>query len=166
MAGDIFVGKKQAAHRGAIAEHRQKIRRDANRADAFGVAVASEIVVGAEGDGGIFEAGVAVLDVEILRGGKPILGDAEAGRAIPEDDEPAGVFIGKRAQQKRAGDAEDGSVGADADGERQDCGDGEAGIFGEGAECVAEVANQGVHREPELFICWRFIEPSALGKLP
>ena len=63
-----------------------------------------------------------------------------------------GVFIGKRTQQKRAGDAEDGSVGADADGEREDCGDGEAGIFGEGAECVAEVANQGIHRELEPFI--------------
>ena len=152
MAGDIFVGEKQASQRGAIAEQRKKIRGDANCADAFGVAVAGEIVVGAEGNGDIFEAGVAVLDVEILRGGKPILRDAEAGGAIPEDDELGGVFVGKRAQQKRAGDAEDGSVCADADGERQDGGDGEAGIFGECAECVAEVANQGVHREPEPFI--------------
>ena len=87
MAGDIFVGEKQAAHCGTVAEQREKIRGDANRADAFGVAVAGEIIVGAEGDGGVFEAGVVVLDVEILRGGKPILRDAEAGGAIPEDDE-------------------------------------------------------------------------------
>ena len=100
VAGDIFVGKKQATHCGAIAEHREKIRGDANCADAFGIAVAGEIVVRAEGDGGVFEAGVAILDVEILRGGKPILRDAEAGRAIPEDDELAGVFVGKRAQQE------------------------------------------------------------------
>jgi hypothetical protein len=123
VTGDIFVGKKQSAHCGAIAEQREKIRGDANCADAFGIAVAGEIVVGAESDGGVFEAGVAILDVEILRGGKPILSDAEAGGAVPEDDELAGVFVGKRAKQKRAGDAEDGSVGADADGERQDCGD-------------------------------------------
>ena len=163
VAGDIFVGEKQAAHRGAVAEHREKIRGDANCADAFGIAVASEIVVGAEGDGGIFEAGVADLDVEILRGGKPILRDPEAGGAIPEDDELGGVLVGKRAEQKRAGDAEDGSIGADADGERQDCGYREAGIFGQGSERVAEVANQGVHREPGSFICWRFIELSVCG---
>ena len=77
-----------------------------------------------------------------------------------------GVFVGERAQEKGAGDAEDRSVRADADGEGQDCGDGEAGIFREGSEGVAEVANEGVHREPGLFICWRFIEPSALEKLP
>ena len=78
-------------------------------------------------------------------GGKPILSDAETGRAVPEDDELAGVFVGKRAQKKRAGDAEDCSVRADADGEREDCGDRKAGIFGEGSERVAEVANQGIH---------------------
>ena len=63
-----------------------------------GIAVAGEIVVGAEGDGGIFEAGVVVLDVEILCRGKPILRDAEAGRTIPEDDELGCVFVGKRAE--------------------------------------------------------------------
>ena len=40
------------------------------------------------------------------------------------------------------------------------------GFLARAAEGVAEVANEGVHREPGLFICWRFIEPSALEKLP
>jgi hypothetical protein len=91
---------------------------------------------------------MAVLDVEILRGGKPILRDAETRRAVPQDHESARIFIGEGAQQKRAGNAKEGSVRADADGERQNRGDREAGILRECSECVAKVANQAIHREP------------------
>jgi hypothetical protein len=36
---------------------------------------------------------MAVLDVEVLCGGKPVLRYVQAGRAVPEYDEPFSIFI-------------------------------------------------------------------------
>ena len=46
-----------------------------HRADALGLSIACEILVSAVGDGDFLETLMGCLDIEILRRGKPILGD-------------------------------------------------------------------------------------------
>ena len=53
------------------------------------------LAVGADGNRQLFEAAVAVADVEVLRGGKPVLGDAQAGRPVPEDHQPFRIRYGR-----------------------------------------------------------------------
>jgi hypothetical protein len=48
---------------------------------------------------------MAITDIEILRRGKPVLGDVEAGRAVPENHQPFCIFIRKWPQQQSAGHA-------------------------------------------------------------
>ena len=48
------------------------------------------------------------------------------GRALPDVDQPVLVAVDERPQQHAADDAEDGGVGADAERQRQDDGEGEA----------------------------------------
>ena len=50
---------------------------------------------------------MTVLDVEILGGGKPVFGDVQAWRAIPENRQTIGVFIGQGMEQERVGYTED-----------------------------------------------------------
>ena len=89
----------------------------------------------------------AVPDVEVLRGGKPVLGDAETGRRVPEDDLPIGVLVRQRPQQQRVRDAEDRGVGADANRERQDRDDGKSGGGEQRANRVAKVLRERAHAE-------------------
>ena len=122
-AGAILVGGEQAAEGGTDAEHRQQVRRHPDRADAFRLAAAGQVVVAADGERDVGE-GAGAADVEVLRGREPVLGDAQARRSVPEDDEAIGIGVGQRAEEQRAGDAEDRGVGADAERQRQDGGDG------------------------------------------
>ena len=42
----------------------------------------------------LLEPVMAVADVEVLRRGEPVLGDAESRRSVPENDQAIGVAIG------------------------------------------------------------------------
>ncbi len=130
---------------GAGAEHRQQVRRHADRADALGLAVAGQVLVAADRERDLLEPAVARPDVEVLRGREPVLHDAEARRAVPEDDEAVGIRVGQRAQQERAGDAEDRGVRADAQRDREHGGEREPGRLPEGPERVAEVLRERLH---------------------
>lgn len=118
MAGKIFVGREQAAQSGMHAEHRKKIRRDADGADSFGVTLSSQVIVPADCDREVVEAVVARLDIEILGGRKPVLRNTEAWGTIPEDDQAVGIGVGKRAEQQGVCNAEYGGIRSDTDGER------------------------------------------------
>ena len=67
-----------AAERGMRAEHRQQVRRDADRPDPFRLAVAGEIEIGADRNRDLLEARCGAADVEVLRRRKPVLFDPEA----------------------------------------------------------------------------------------
>ena len=137
---DVITRHQQPAHQRLRAQHRQEVRRHANRAHAFRFpAIAGEVQVGANRDRDLLERHAAGLDVEILSGGKPVLGDPQPGRAVPENDEPFVVGVGERAQQQRAGDAENRAVGADADRQGHDGRQCEAGRTAKRAKRVAEV---------------------------
>ena len=64
-----------------------------------------------------------------------------SGIAPVEQHEPIGIPERQRAKQDAAHDAEDGGVGADAEGEREDDGEREAGRAPERAQGVAEVGD-------------------------
>ena len=84
-----------------------------DRADPLRRALAREVEVGADRDRELLEALVTRTDVEVLRGREPVLRDAEAGRAVPENHQALGVRVGQRPQQQGARDGEDGGVRAD-----------------------------------------------------
>ncbi len=76
-----------------------------------------------------------------------------------EPDEAIGVCEGERAEDDGVDDAEDGRVGADAEGESEDGDESEAGIFAEGAEGVAEILGEIVEERRRLrrwsrAVCW------------
>jgi hypothetical protein len=77
--GGILARGEEAAERGTRPEHRQQVRGDAHRADAFRLALAGQVVVAADRDRDLVEPVMPGLDVEILGGREPVFGDAQAG---------------------------------------------------------------------------------------
>jgi hypothetical protein len=57
-----------------------------------------EVVVAPDSDRYLFKTMMPMLDVEILRRGKPILGEVQAGRAIPQDRQSFRVLGGVAAE--------------------------------------------------------------------
>ena len=78
--------------------------------------------------------------VELEAGEGRAVGVAEAGI---EDGEAVGVGVGERAQENGVDEAEDGGVGADADGQGKDGEGGEGGAATQLAEGVAEILGEG-----------------------
>ncbi len=144
--GRILRGNEQPSKRGLRPQHRQQVGRGTDDADPLGVAAAGERVVTADRDRDLVETGVAVLDVEVLCGGKPVLGDVESGGTLPEDHQPIGVLVRQRAKQQRARDAEERGVGADTDGQRQNRGEREARMRHEPANRVPEIVEHRLLR--------------------
>ena len=142
----IIVRREQPPEPGAHAEHRQEVRRDSDRADPFRFTVTGQIPVRANRNRDGLEPAVRADDVEILRRRKPVFGDADARRSVPEDDQSIGVTVRQRAQQERAGDAEDRGVGADADRDRQNRRHREPGRTHQGAERAAKIGDGVPHR--------------------
>ena len=65
---------------------------------------------------------------------------------LPHLHQSAGLLERKRAEQQRIDHAEDGAVGADAERERDDGDQREAGILQQRAQAVAQVLPECVHR--------------------
>jgi hypothetical protein len=105
-------------------------------------AVTRQVLVGAVDDRDVLEAGTRVLDVEILRGREPVLGDAQARRSVPEDDEALRLGVGKGLEQERVGDAEDRGVGAHAERQRDHRGRDERRVLHEPPQRVPDVRGQ------------------------
>lgn len=95
-------------------------------ADPFRIAIACQVLNSANGNSYVCKTALLRPDVKVLRRGKPILDDVEAGRSVPKDHQPLGVLAWKRVQKQRIDNTEDRCVCADADGQRQDRGQGES----------------------------------------
>ena len=65
--------------------------------------------------------------------------------AFPDGDEPVWVFVGQRPQQYGVHDAEQGSVGADAESECQNHNSREDTFLYKHAEAVAEILQKSVN---------------------
>jgi hypothetical protein len=75
MARRIFFGQKQPSILGTRADHGQEIGRNVYCPDALRFAFASQILIAADSNRDLFEAAVAVLDVKVLSGRKPVFLD-------------------------------------------------------------------------------------------
>ena len=71
-----------------------------------------------------------------------------SGRTHPQRDELVRLWVGKRLEKYRIDHAEDGGVGADADGEGEQDGDGESGGFAETAKSELEIGEERFKRAP------------------
>ena len=72
----------------------------------------------------------------VLEFGGRCTGSGASGRGVQEEDETVGVGKGRRFEQDRVDDGEDGGVGSDAERQCQDGGEGEARTLPEGAQRV------------------------------
>ena len=87
----------------------------------------------------LFEDLVLFLPLDEVGGRDRVLLDAASGVAFPESDDAVGFGEGKGFEEDGVDDAEDGGVGADAEGEGEDGDCGEGGVFPELAERVFQV---------------------------
>ena len=145
--GRIFVRCQQPAECRTSTEHGKKIRRDANDADSFRVTLPGQVVVAANRDRDLLKSMVPCLDVEILRRGKPILGDVQSGGTIPQNHQPVGAVVRQRTEQQCVCNTEDGGVRTDPNRQRQYRGQCEARVLGERAKSESNVLHPGVHWE-------------------
>src|SRR5277367_3008520 len=138
--GGFFVWfVEDAAVAGLNAEGVEKTCGDHRAFDLNGLVVAGEIEKRiAYGHGAVIFEGVLLRTIvqEVGRGNSAVI----AERAIPPGPyEARRIFERERAQQDGVHDAEDGGVGADAEGKSED-GDGrEAGRFRERADGIFQV---------------------------
>lgn len=145
MARRILIWQEEPPRGRLCSDHGEKIRRYADRADTLWLTISGQIIDSTGSDGDFLKTVVPVLDVEILCGGKPILQNVQTGRTVPENHQPACVFIGKRAKQQRIGDAENRCIRSNADGQRQNGCQRESGVLGERPNRKAEILNERVH---------------------
>ena len=116
------------------------------RSRLLGLAASREAVAEAPRDGHGGESFVVFLPVaEIGIGDGAIF---EIGLAFVEDDELVGMGIGQRIQKNAVDHGEQGSVGADAEGQGKDGDRGEAGILAERTGAKAQILNEFFEPEP------------------
>src|ERR1700760_772095 len=90
---------------------------------------------------------MTVLDIEVWCGGEPVFGDVEAGRAVPENNQPLRIGVWKRMQQKAVYDAEYRGIRADPDGQREERRNREGGRGDQDARSVTHVFQEGIHTD-------------------
>jgi hypothetical protein len=143
--GQIFVRCQQPTESRTSAEHWKKIRGDANDAHSFRLALPGQVVVAANRDRNLLKPMMRSLDIEILRRGKPVLGDAQAGRSIPQDHQPVCIVVWQRTKQQRICDAKDGSVRSNPDRQRQHRYHCEPRVLCEGAKSESNILRPLAH---------------------
>ena len=139
MAGIIFVRQEESTQAGLDPQHREEIARGVDRPDALWVSCSGQIFVAADGQSHLFESVVAIFDVEILCGRKPVLRDVESRRGIPENHQSVGILVRQRLQEKRIHDTEYRNGCSHADGDRQNGGHAECRVLLEHTQGKAEI---------------------------
>ncbi len=143
FAGDGFIGGEVAAEEGLFFDHFVEIAgRHEGALDAFGAFAGGDIEISVAGGAHGLEDGIFALPFQEVAGGGDVAFTGDFG---PDDHELAGMRVGERGEQRGVDDAEDGGVGADAQGQSEDGDCGEAGIFAEKAETKTKVAQQVGH---------------------
>lgn len=137
------------AHHGLHAEGGEELGSDLCSEGVLGLAVGNKsegiAAVGCEGLNGLRRARpVQKVRVGDLRAVVAVVG---LRARLADMEERGGFAIGKRAQEGRIDDGENGGVGADTEGQRQDDDGGEAGAVAKRADGVAQVLQERAHRE-------------------
>ena len=111
----VVLRHEESSQSRTSAKHRQEVRRHTKRTHSLRFAAPGERRVGADRDRDIAERVLSLADIEVLRGGEPVFGNAEAWGSIPEDGEAPGLQVGQRAEQESGADGEQRGVRADAE---------------------------------------------------
>ncbi len=116
--GRVFNRREAASDSGHEAKHRHHRCRDGVAAYALRVVVARQRG-GAVRDEADFGKGAHRLPVRVVPGGRLDLEDILLRQRLPDEDEPGGIAIGKRAQQHAVEQREYRTVDADSERQRQ-----------------------------------------------
>src|ERR1700723_859420 len=73
--------------------------------------------------------------------------EAFGGRHVPNLHDSGGVLVGERAQENGVHQGEDCGVGANAQSEQEDGGDGETGVAKEDAKAELQVGEEVTHKK-------------------
>lgn len=140
----VFFREESTAEGGPRAEHRENIRGGAHAVDDFGFARAGEIRVSRLGNGDI-RKGVNLLlpDAGIRQVGvQQGIELGELRHDFADQVELLRIRIGEGAKQSAVHYRENRGVSADAEGQREDGDDGEAGAAAQLAQAEADVLEQ------------------------
>src|SRR3954466_14312565 len=78
----VVARSKEAALSRLRAQQRQQVIGNPDHAYAFRLAFTSQVVIASNGHRNLLKSMVIVLDIEILRAGKPVPGNAQSGRGV------------------------------------------------------------------------------------
>ena len=140
-AGAVVLGSERTARQRRDAQQREQLARRGGGLDAHGVGSGRgerqvEAAIGGEGLEGLRGAPLEVQEVGI-RG--PMAVEARARLHAPHREKPVGLREPEGAQERVVDHAEEGRVGADAEGQR-----------GHGQEGPARLGPERAHRAPEV----------------
>jgi len=164
LAGLVFPRLEIPPEGGSCLQDAEIGRRDALREDAPGLALAGEIVGPVNPGGERGESpGLAGPREKIGRRGAR-LGAARRPQAQHHQLGRAGIV--QRTQQHAVDHAEDGRGGADAEGQREDGDDGEAGMLAQHPQAETQVTAQGVEPRPAVLVAGDFLELFDAAEFP
>jgi hypothetical protein len=137
----VFVGEI-ASEDNPGADKLEVVRGDDAHVDLLGHAVLAGQCEGEREDAGEalkFVLGRFAQVNEICVGKGEVL-DTATAHVSGENDELVGIFVRERAQEDSVGDAEDGSAGADAEGDGQGGSEREDGTLAKSSACECQIA--------------------------
>ena len=156
-AGTVLVRQESAAQQRRDAQHLQELVTHLHAVQALGH-VAAKVVADRHRDRQCVKCLLVLAPVEERAAGHAV--GAAVGTHLGDQHHAVRLGVGQRAQEHRVEHAVDGGVGADAERERQDGDDGEAGTAGQQAktdpgvlpQLRGEVADATTtfHRVPQL----------------
>ncbi len=142
------------------AEHGKEAGLRAEHVNALRPFAAGQRESAALRDGHLVEGVVLVLNVDVLAGRGPVAENADCRRMQPDGRQPVGMRIGKRTQQQRVDHAENGGIGADADGQGGHDDQRQHHVLAKHAKGVAKILEPEAH---EILPGWRFNDRTGPG---
>ena len=110
-----LVVLESASDEGPAPERREERRSDRQRAQLFRLALGGEIDASHREQRGVLEGGRLGFPVDVVGNRDRCLGQAHEGIRVPDEHEPVGIAVRQRTEQDPVQEAENGSVGADAE---------------------------------------------------
>src|ERR1700722_1774527 len=142
-AGDIIFRSEIATESRAYAQDRKKICRNLFSGELFRGSVSCEIEVAAIREcSHVFEDLVSRFPVREISGRGRVLREPVRRSVFPNHDEATGITIWKRSHKNTVGNAKDGRVCCDSQGQNSDGEKSKTRAFAEHAKTIAHVFNE------------------------
>jgi hypothetical protein len=143
-----LLSREGAPERRPCSQDREEVGRHLRRGHGFGLAAAGQVQARVLDERHLLEDVVLTLPVEIV-GGRNGEGshprEGCRGRRMPDPHEPRGIGIRQRLEQDRVDDAEDGGVGADAESQDGNRGQGKSRALHEEPRSVPQILPKHRH---------------------